>query len=63
MAGAAAELGLDLVIEGIAADQQARYAYGLGCRTAQGFLWSPAVPAGALPGLLAGWPTRDPALS
>ena len=63
MAGAAAELGLDLVIEGIAADQQARHAYGLGCRSAQGFLWSPAVPAAALPGLLAGWPTRDPALS
>jgi EAL domain-containing protein (putative c-di-GMP-specific phosphodiesterase class I) len=58
MAGAAAELGLDVIIEGIGADEQARYAHGLGCGYAQGFLWSPAVPAAELPALLATWPAR-----
>ena len=52
MAGAADELGLDLIIEGIATSEQARHAHALGCRYAQGFLWSPAVPAADLPDLL-----------
>ena len=56
MAGAAAELGLDLVIEGIGADEEARHAQGLGCRHGQGFLWSPAVPARELPALLTAGP-------
>ncbi len=60
MAGAAAELGLDTVIEGIGAPEQARYASRLGCRYAQGFLWSPAVPAADLPALLTGWPDPGP---
>ena len=52
MAGAAAELGLDVIIEGIGAHEGAHYAQRLGCRYAQGFLWSPAVPAAELPTLL-----------
>ena len=52
MAGACRELGLDLVIEGIATPEQARHARSLGCSYAQGFLWSPAVPATDLPALL-----------
>jgi EAL domain-containing protein (putative c-di-GMP-specific phosphodiesterase class I) len=52
MAGAADELGLDLIIEGIATPEQARHARDLGCHYAQGFLWSPAVPAADLPALL-----------
>jgi EAL domain-containing protein (putative c-di-GMP-specific phosphodiesterase class I) len=59
MAGAAAELGLEVVIEGIGAEEQARYAHGLGCRYAQGFLWSPAVPGAELPALLDPWPIAD----
>ena len=56
LAGAAAELGLDLVIEVIGADDEAQYARGLGCRYAQGFLWSPAVPAEELRVLLTDGP-------
>lgn len=52
MAGAAAELGLGLIIEGIATPAQARQALALVCHYAQGFLWSPAVPAAHLPALL-----------
>jgi EAL domain-containing protein (putative c-di-GMP-specific phosphodiesterase class I) len=52
MAGAADELGLHLIIEGIATPEQARHARALGCHYAQGFLWSPAVPATDLPALL-----------
>ena len=52
MAGAAADLGLELIIEGIATSTQARHALELGCHYGQGFLWSPAVPAADLPALL-----------
>jgi EAL domain-containing protein (putative c-di-GMP-specific phosphodiesterase class I) len=52
MAGAATELGLDLIIEGIDTSEKARHARDLGCHYAQGFLWSPAVPAADLPALL-----------
>jgi EAL domain-containing protein (putative c-di-GMP-specific phosphodiesterase class I) len=52
MVGAADELGLDLIIEGIGTPEQARHARALGCHYAQGFLWSPAVPAADLPALL-----------
>lgn len=50
--GATAELGLGVIIEGIETPEQARRARELGCPYAQGFLWSPAVPAAAVPGLL-----------
>jgi EAL domain-containing protein (putative c-di-GMP-specific phosphodiesterase class I) len=59
LVGIADELGLDVIIEGISAKEQASYAHGLGCRYAQGFLWSPAVPAAELPALLADRPTTS----
>jgi EAL domain-containing protein (putative c-di-GMP-specific phosphodiesterase class I) len=52
MGGAAKELGLYLIIEGITTSAQARHAHALGCHYGQGFLWSPAVPAADLPALL-----------
>lgn len=45
VAGMATDLGLDITIEGIATTEQAELARRLGCRTAQGFLWSRPVPA------------------
>ncbi len=39
------ELGLDVVAEGIETEEQRRILLELGCRTAQGYLWSPAVDA------------------
>jgi EAL domain-containing protein (putative c-di-GMP-specific phosphodiesterase class I) len=42
----AAALGHATVGEGIENATQARILRDLGCRYAQGFLWSPAVPAG-----------------
>lgn len=45
VAGLAADLRLDTTIEGIATTEQAARAHRLGCRTAQGYLWSKAVPA------------------
>ena len=49
----AAEFGLDVTLEGITTPRQAALALKLGCDYGQGFLWSPAVPAGDVPGLLA----------
>ena len=37
------ELGLDVVAEGIETEEQREILARLGCRTGQGFLWSPAV--------------------
>ena len=44
-------LGLHVVAEGVETPLQANQLIALGCPVAQGFLWSPAVPAGELPGL------------
>ena len=39
-------LGLHVVAEGVETPLQANQLIALGCSVAQGFLWSPAVPAG-----------------
>lgn len=44
----AAKLGVECIAEGVEAQQQAALLHDLGCRAAQGFLWSPAVPIGEL---------------
>ena len=44
-------LGLHVVAEGVETALQANQLIALGCSVAQGFLWSPAVPAGELRGL------------
>lgn len=46
-------LGLQTLIEGVSTPGQARLAADLGCREAQGFLWSPPVPAADVEPLLA----------
>ncbi|MCA1711282.1 MAG: EAL domain-containing protein [Actinobacteria bacterium] len=46
------ELGLEVVAEGIETEEQRDLLLRLGCRTGQGYLFSPAVPAAALPALL-----------
>ena len=43
-------LGVAVVAEGVETEEQAALLRGLGCRTAQGWLWGPAVPATALLG-------------
>lgn len=48
----AATLGLDCIAEGVETRDQARQLSRLGCSSAQGFLWSPAV---AVTGLRASW--------
>ena len=48
----AATVGLDVVAEGVETAEQAELARRLGATYAQGFLWSPAVPASELPDLL-----------
>lgn len=50
----AEELGLDTVVEGVSSPEHARRAHELGCRLAQGFLWSPAVPPDRAGRLVAG---------
>ncbi len=37
------ELGIDVVAEGIETEEQRAILAGLGCRSGQGFLWSPAI--------------------
>ncbi|MEZ5245801.1 MAG: bifunctional diguanylate cyclase/phosphodiesterase [Acidimicrobiales bacterium] len=44
-------LGLDVVAEGVEHPEQAELLLELGCRRAQGWLWSPAVPAAEVPRL------------
>jgi EAL domain-containing protein (putative c-di-GMP-specific phosphodiesterase class I) len=46
-------LGLTVVAEGIEDDDTRRRVRDLGCDVAQGFLWSPAVPADGFPGAAA----------
>lgn len=47
-----AELGLDVVAEGIEAVSQQEFLHAHGCRYGQGYLYAPAVAAGEVPGLL-----------
>jgi EAL domain-containing protein (putative c-di-GMP-specific phosphodiesterase class I) len=44
-------LGLDVVAEGVEEQEQVEMLLELGCRRAQGWLWSPAVPADEVPRL------------
>ena len=44
-------LGLHVIAEGVETQLQANQLIALGCPAAQGFLWSPAVPAHELPAL------------
>jgi len=46
-------LGLHVIAEGVETPLQANQLIALGCPAAQGFLWSPAVPADQLPALAA----------
>lgn len=49
----AKELGLTVVAEGVETDAQRQALIALGCRSGQGHLFSPAVPAADLPAVLA----------
>ncbi len=49
----ATALGLDAVAEGVETNQQAERLFDLGCRQAQGYLFSHAVPAAEVPETLA----------
>ena len=59
----ATTLGLEAIAEGVETEDQAQQLRKLGCRSAQGFLWSPAVPISRLPaepGRRARRPRRTP---
>jgi len=45
-------LGLDVVAEGVEQQEQVEMLLELGCERAQGWLWSPAVPAAEVPNLV-----------
>ena len=47
-------VGLEVVAEGVERESQARILADLGCRRAQGWLWSGALPAGEIPRVLTG---------
>lgn len=51
-------LGLETVAEGVTRQEQLSMLRAMGCRFAQGFLFSPPVPASELPGLVASLPGR-----
>ncbi|QFR32081.1 EAL domain-containing protein [Ancylobacter sp. TS-1] len=51
-------LGIETVAEGVETAAQAAYLRANGCDFAQGFLYSKALPASRIPGLMRGW---DPA--
>ena len=52
MATAAAELGLQVTMEGVETREQAGIARELGCDYGQGYLWSRALPVGRLEAML-----------
>jgi EAL domain-containing protein (putative c-di-GMP-specific phosphodiesterase class I) len=54
------DLGLSVVGEGVETVEQARRLAELGCRHAQGYLWSPAVPIDELLSLVARKPYTEP---
>lgn len=45
-------LGLEVIAEGVETEAQAKTLIAMGCRRAQGFYWSAAVPEAEAPGLL-----------
>ena len=53
-------LGVGVIAEGVATTQQHQILLDIGCRLGQGFLFSPALPADELGGLLARGPGRLP---
>ena len=56
----AAGVRLDLVAEGVETREQAEVLYRLGCRYAQGYLWSPPVPVDQLTATISRLRTRVP---
>jgi EAL domain-containing protein (putative c-di-GMP-specific phosphodiesterase class I) len=54
MTTAAREMGISTTIEGISRPEHRERAIALGCDLAQGFLWSPAVPAATIDRVFAG---------
>ncbi|MCS0493519.1 EAL domain-containing protein [Ancylobacter sp. MQZ15Z-1] len=55
-------LGIETVAEGVETPAQAAYLRSNGCDFAQGFLYSKALPAARVPGLLKGWNAKEVAL-
>jgi diguanylate cyclase (GGDEF)-like protein len=55
MAGLGSSLGIRTTAEGVETEEQLAWLRGAGCDEAQGFLFSPAVPAHDIPHLLAQW--------
>lgn len=51
--GLATRLGYDVIAEGVETHAQANRLRAMGCRRAQGFLWSPAIRRNELHTLLA----------
>ena len=56
--GLGVSLGLDVVAEGVERVEHADALAAMGCRSAQGYLWSPAIAPDALERLLRAWPDR-----
>jgi EAL domain-containing protein (putative c-di-GMP-specific phosphodiesterase class I) len=56
-------LGLHVIAEGVETPLQAHQLTALGCAVAQGFLWSPAVPASAITGLASAGTAPRPRLA
>jgi diguanylate cyclase (GGDEF)-like protein/PAS domain S-box-containing protein len=56
-------LGISVVAEGIETEEQERRLIEVGCEFGQGFLFSRAVPANRVPGLVERWPARPVAVA
>ena len=56
-------LGLHVIAEGVETPLQADQLIALGCPVAQGWLWSPAVPADQIPRRRGSAPTRTRAIA
>jgi diguanylate cyclase (GGDEF)-like protein len=52
-------LGLEIVAEGVETQEQLTLLKAMKCSLVQGFLFSPAVPPGEIPGLLNKWSSED----